>query len=649
MARKRRGSGLLRWLLVLGLPVGLLFALFNTGWYERVDQWPLGITAGEVAVYAGVFDLRNEVGPTEKGELWTITTGQHTGKKKRKKLSDADWRAALFSGEGYSDSVEVRRMAEVDGGWEIRFPKDNYFKAQRRLLLVPKNGTTERANEAIAMAKYLKLAAPERTAVRAEIDGNRSEFIAEEFIDAIFLDKRGYSDAALFTQGFSSLLPEHWRPDTDGDSALAEEIIAKEHAIISGSGSASDNIDVEAAAAWLLLCEAEGRRDAIMDEATYAYDRSTGRIVPLYRPQHGSDAWRSDGEPVVNLFSALISRADFREHMAKAKTGLMEKWPTATFSDPEWLSRALPDAHNPVHAEEEAAAVPFGNTLADIAARIGCTVSGDTLNFVRGKYRIEDDVITPPGTTVILGKGTRWFIAAGKRVEVNGTLVVNGTGPNPVFIRPADDAPYVGVAVNGVPESRCSMVGLQMSGGSSADGMLNFRNTDVTMIKCILSGAEGTLVSVQRGSVDVSGCAFMGAKGDGMRLVNATGKVEACNFQRSTGQATGDGLVVSGGKLEVRDAAFNDLVGTGLLVTSGAEVSAERITASNCATGVAAVDGAALELRQATITRNRVGLRGMRTQQHRKGGSITLHACTLEGNGKERELDEVSRVVEAGE
>lgn len=649
MARKRRGSGLLGWLIALGLPVGLLYALFNTGIYEQVDQWPLGITSTEVGAYAEVFDMRTKVVQREEGGLWTITTGQHTGKKKRKKLSDADWRAAAFAGSGYSDSVEVRRMADVDGGWEIRFPKDNYFKNQRRLLLLPKSMATDRTNEAIARAELLKLAVPERSAVSVEIDGNRSDFVAEEFIDAIFLDKRGYSDATLFTQGFSSLHPEHWQPDTDGDSALAAEISAKEQAVISATGNASDDIDVDAAAAWLVVHEAEGRRDAIMDDAVYAYDRSNGRIVPIYRPQHSSDPWRSAGEPVSNLFSALLSRADFRERMAKAWTVVQEKWPAALPSDAAWLARALPDPYSPVHAAEEIAAVPFGNTLADIAARIGCTVSGDTLSFVRGKYQIQEDVITPPGTTVVLGKGTRWFIAAGKRVDVNGTLVMNGTGPNPVFIRPADDAPYIGVVVNGLSESRCTIEGLQMSGGSSADGMLSFRNADVTMSKCILSGAERALVSVQGGAVDISGCAFMRTKGDGLRLVSATGKVEASSFQGNSGEASGDGLSVSGGKVEVRDVGFSDLVGTGLLVSSGAVVSAERINASNCGTGVAAQDGAALELRQATITRNKTGLRGMRTQQHRKGGSIALHGCTLEGNVKEREVDEVSHVNEAVE
>ena len=644
MARKRRSSKLLRWLVCVGLPVGLLFAVFNTGWYERVSHWPLGITSEEVAMYADVFDLRTKSEPMREGEVWTITTGKHTGKKK-KKLSDADWRVAAFHSESYSDSVEVKRMTDVIGGWEVRFPKDNYFQAQRRLVLLPMTGTIQRSEEGCAMARHLKLAVPERIAVRVEIDGNRSEFVAEEFMDAIFLDKRGYADAALFTQGFSSLHPEHWRPDTDGDSALAEEIIAKERAIMSGVGNISDHIDMDAAVAWLLLCDIEGRLDAIMNEATYAFDRSAGRIVPLYTPQRNTDAWRSAGEPVANMFSALLSRADFRERMQKARTALLEKWPTAEPAELQWLANALPDAHNPARAADEVAAIPFGNTLADIAARIGGSVSGDTLSFVRGKYNIADDVITPPGTTVILGKGTRWFIAPGKRVEVNGTITMNGTDPNPVFIRPGGDGPHGGIVVNGVEGGRCVINGVQMSGGAGKDGMLVFRNTDVVLAECILNGSTTALVSVQRGAVDVSGCAFMRTEGDGLRLTNCTGKVEACNFQGSIHQARGDGLIVTAGKVDVKECGFHALGGNGLLATSGADVSATGVEVTDCGTGIAVMDGAQVRLNRASVLRCAVGLRGLRTQQHRKGGTITIAGCTFEGNRKDRELDEASRVV----
>ena len=464
-------------------------------------------------------------------------------------------------------------------------------------------------------------------------------------MDAIFLDKRGYADAALFTQGFSSLHPEHWRPDTDGDSALAEEIIAKERAIMSGVGNISDHIDMDAAVAWLLLCDIEGRLDAIMNEATYAFDRSAGRIVPLYTPQRNTDAWRSAGEPVANMFSALLSRADFRERMQKARTALLEKWPTAEPAELQWLANALPDAHNPARAADEVAAIPFGNTLADIAARIGGSVSGDTLSFVRGKYNIADDVITPPGTTVILGKGTRWFIAPGKRVEVNGTITMNGTDPNPVFIRPGGDGPHGGIVVNGVEGGRCVINGSRMSGGAGKDGMLVFRNTDVVLAECILNGSTTALVSVQRGAVDVSGCAFMRTEGDGLRLTNCTGKVEACNFQGSIHQARGDGLIVTAGKVDVKECGFHALGGNGLLATSGADVSATGVEVTDCGTGIAVMDGAQVRLNRASVLRCAVGLRGLRTQQHRKGGTITIAGCTFEGNRKDRELDEASRVV----
>ncbi|MBK9195522.1 MAG: right-handed parallel beta-helix repeat-containing protein [Flavobacteriales bacterium] len=653
MAKKRRGSALLRWLLCLGLPVGSLFGLFHTGLYERISQWPFGIGEEEVSAYASVFDIRaNDVRPAS-GEMWSIATGQHTSKKKRKKQSDADWRSAAFSAEGYSDSVEVRRMMDTEGGLEIRFPKDNYFKAQRRILLLRMKDATQRL-DASGIANFLKLAVPEREAVRVSIDGNEADYVAEEHIDEVFLDKRGYADGVVFTQGFNAMHPERLRPDTDKDSALAEEIIAKEQAIMQGTGDLSNHIDLDAAAAWLIMCDIEERRDMIMGEAVFAYDRAAGRIVPLYRAQRNTGEWRSAGIPVANIFSALLARADFRQRMEKLRARAVDfiSLPTglwAAFAEPvdlHWLAQTLPDPNTSSTKANDDVGTPIGNTLADIGERLGADVNGDKLSFVRGKYNITEDVITPPGTTVILGKGTRWFIAPGKRVEVNGTLIMNGTGPNPVFIRPAGDGPHGGITVNGADSSRCIINGLQMSGGGSKEGMLVFRNTDVVMSKSILNGSQSALVSIQKGAVEVSGCAFMRTSGDGLRLTNCTGKVGACNFQGYTGQANGDGLVVTGGRLVVAECGVRDQPGTGLLATSGADVTATDLQVAGCGTGVGASDGAQLGLDRCTISNNALGLRGLRTQQHRKGGTITVVGCTIEGNGKERELDDVSRVVE---
>ncbi|MFZ1688345.1 MAG: right-handed parallel beta-helix repeat-containing protein [Flavobacteriales bacterium] len=653
MARKRRGSKLFRWLLCIGLPIGLLFGAFRTGWYQRVGNWPLGIRAGEVAAYAGLFDRRDPGQQAAEGEVWSITTAQYSSKKKRKKRSDADWRMAAFQAEGYSDSVEVRRVIDVEGAWEVRFPKDNYFKAQRRCLLIPADDPALLVDQACAMAKELGLAVPERERVRVGIDGDPQAFVAEEHIDEVFLDKRGYSDAVVFKQGFSSLHPEHWRPDTENDSALAEEILFKQAAIMAGTGDVSKHIDLDAAAAWLIMCDVERRRDPIMEEAVFAFDRQTDRIVPLYRPGSGAQQWRSAGMAVANVFSALLARPDFRERMEALRKKIAERdsIPTGSsrpLSGPvqlAWLQDALPSSTATTSEANGGGPVTTVVSLATIAQRMGGTASGDTLRFVRGKYNITEDVITPPNSVVILEKGTRWFIAPGKRVEVNGSITANGTGPNPVFIRPGGDGPHGGVIVNGVEGSRCAITGLQMSGGG-ATSMLDFRNTDVQMTKCILSGAAGgPLVSVQRGNVHVSGCAFLRTDGDGLRLLNADGKVEATSLMGSADQVKGSGVSILGGKILVNECRFSDLPQDAIQVSNGAEVFVFSTGIEGCGSGVAALDGANVSMSNGSILGTGAAFRAARTQQHRKGGSIFYMDLRLDGNKRDRDVDAVSKVT----
>lgn len=343
----------------------------------------------------------------------------------------------------------------------------------------------------------------------------------------------------------------------------------------------------------------------------------------------------------------------FQERMQKVrdKATANVSFPSGTVANlqrPEglnWLMGApMVVPSNPESGGPVAAAAV--ESLKAIAERLGGTASGDTLRFVRGKYPIAADVTTPPNAVVIAEKGTRWFLGSGVEVVVNGTITMNGTGPNPVFIRPADDAPHGGMTVNGIEGSRCVINGLQMSGGGSRDGMLVFRNTDVHMEKSILNGSSSALVSAQRGNVELVGCAFMRTEGDGVHLTNCNGTVDACNFQGANGQQKGDGLVAVGGKVVVSKTVFRSLPGTGLIASSNAIVDANTVDALECGTGFAAVDGAQIGLSQVTISGNKVGLRASRTQQHRKGGAFTLAGCTFNGNTMERQVDEASRVVE---
>lgn len=654
MARRRRVSGLFRWLVCFGLPVGGLFALFSSG-AHRIGPWPFGIGAEEVQAYASVFDVRQKPAERADPDAWSITIGQHTGKKKRKKLSDADWRAAWFTAEDYRDSIEVRRLSDGSKGWELRFPKQHYFKEQRRVLLFAVDERTAEVDEATSLAKSLGLQVPERARVEVDLDGQRTPFIAQENIDEVYLDKRGYADAVLFTQGFGSLHPEHWRPDADGDSALAEEILFKQQAIMSGKGDLGTMVELDATAAWLVMMEAEGRREDVLNEATFVLDRTTGRIAPLYVPRRARADWQQAGTAVPNMLRRLMNFEGFQERMARMRAKLNEQrsFPvqlaaTTEAATLDWLMVAPALAAQPKDADGPVAAAAV-ESLAAIAQRTGGTVSGDTLRFVRGKYPITSDVVTPPNAVVILEKGTRWFLGAGVEVVVNGTITMNGTGPNPVFIRPADDAPHGGITVNGSEGSRCVINGLQMSGGGSKDGMLVFRNTDVRMEKSILNGSSSALLSVQRGTVELAGCAFMRTEGDGVHLTNCTGTVDACNFQGSNGQQKGDGLVVVGGKVVVTKTVLRSLPGTGLNASANAVVDANTVDALDCGTGFAVVDGAQFSLSQATIGGNKVGLHASRTQQHRKGGTFTLAGCTFNGNATERQIDEASRVVEQAE
>jgi hypothetical protein len=116
---------------------------------------------------------------------------------------------------------------------------------------------------------------------------------------------------------------------------------------------------------------------------------------------------------------------------------------------------------------------PMDNAFeAGLVARFRGVQVGDTIFFPRGKYRVDEDLVLPPGIAVVMERGARFEMGAGASIVVLGPLHVRGTSINPVFVRAVDgNTPFGTLAVVGNGSTPCRLSGLRMSGGAGA--MLN--------------------------------------------------------------------------------------------------------------------------------------------------------------------------------
>ncbi len=668
MRRSRRTSGGIRAFLVgISLPVVIVFAIFSLMPYSvMTGQWPLGIRQNEVEFYQRWCDHRpgqNVVDHTERFDLDSAGTCADA------EDPDKHWRR--FSASGYSDSARVRRMSNVDGGWMIDFPEDRLFGSQRSITLIPANAESIRARFAQLVADENGLLTPEVGFIRLFSCGRElGVFTKEERITSEFLEKHGLADASLMGE-----------PSTHG--AAQQE--AEKRTLLAAVEGDQARVDSVAATTLALLRCTDMRYDA--STTALAFDRSTGRLLPLHRaPQPGDDPLFADARDEgfatylaspastgrVHLLAERLQRDSAK--WAAQFSAVEELWAPAlakgasiAFVKARLQSERSAFMEKLFHPEPEkvfgiAEATASANQTARATEKMDPWLEpfaqGDTIRFVRGKYVIDHDISVPQGMAVIIEKGARFAIGSGRSLLVNGPLTVQGTDVNPVFIRPQDEGlPYGVIAVHGNGRTVCDIRGVRMSGGSTAwladryhSGMLTLMDCQVSMEKCTIGGSRGEdAVNVKRGSIQMLDCSFEEGQDDLVDIDRSTGAVRGCTFTgRTGGDSTafnGDGLDASGSHLLVQDCLFVGLLDKGLSIGESSQVFSKDCTFRNNGLAIAVKDLSVAHADGNAFIGNRIVFGVYQKKPVFGGGVLTVYNNTLEGNGQEREVDSRSKIV----
>jgi|694.fasta_scaffold32803_5 hypothetical protein len=689
-AVQRRWS-VVRTLLALVVPAGVLVAVFTYLPHDLLRKGErLGFSAAEIGAYSGLFDRRATEEPLVKPEIIGLEPTfdsdqcllQHT---------DAKWHPKRFVAEGCGDSVEVRRLRSVEGGWVLKFPKDALCRGQRQWVLIPATVGSIRAKYIEQLATELGIVCPEVSFVKLTACGeDLGVFLKEERIDAGFMERHQLTDGALFTQGLATDRPDHFLPAFEDDTLAAREV----RAALQRYG-AGDAMDSKAAASVLFLQMVEERHDLLTDEGVYAYRWTTAAIQPLYRAERSA----GDAVPVQRaLLGAVLGQEGTVKEWDRIRSALIakevtwaERWAAM---DKAWLpvlrgASSTPAAQaeadrikyrllerirsgdpatflGPVKevevppvflADADKAMAPSGTGRMEFIERMradfDATLEGDTLVFGRGAYVIKQDLIVPTGLAVRLNEGARLFLSPGVSLLVNGPLQVRGTRMRPVFIRAAEkDKPFGTVAVNGDGTFACSLHGLQISGGSEAringlyhSAMLSIHHADVVMDQCIISGSQAEdAFNLKNGHATIRDCVFEDGHADLVDLDFVKGEVSGCTFRNGRTDSNGDGLDVSGSQVLVSDCRFIKLLDKGISVGEASQVLVLGSTFEGNRLGMAVKDLSVAHVSGNLFKENATVFGVYRKKAIHGGAVLMLYTNEFVDNAKERDIDALSRI-----
>ena len=656
---KRTRPPVQSWLFALAIPAVALFMLFSLMPYATmVKAWPWGIGQQEVMAYQELFDRRPGQHVQGQAEKFNINSAGSGGAVVV--AADGDTaRATLsaLSGNGLAEQTLV-----------LAFPPEHLFRGMASMVLAPADLRSLDALYARAVADSLPLIAPGIRLVQMARDGGKPlPYLAQERITADYL--------LLHMPAATDLIAED---GPVGRPGTATKAVA---ATIGGMGKQqvhSSRFDPAATAALGLLACAESRRDLLGGASGALFDRITTRVEPLYGIQAGSGSVIEDG-PLANAFEqALVLKA--------TEDGILRLAGRLREDSAFWAGRfaAIDSAAVPVlargrniglvQAEVDHRRTAFMQRLyhpqpgsfigtavePQLPAAVGLDpwltpfrTQKDTLRFVRGKYNIDHDLVIPKGMAVVLEKGTRWFMAPGVSVVVQGELHMRGTDLNPVFIRPqSDTAAYGAVAVNGTGATRVRIRGLRMSGGSGHawngiqfDGMLSFHLADVGMERCDINGSSGEAsVSVRRGKLTMGDCRITDAANTALDLAECRAQVDGSSFAVTTGARSGQGIRAVGCRMIVRGCSFADLPGTAFGADRRSTVlcAGDQFTGNGVAVDMA--DGSLVHMDGCDLSGNAKVFVLRRKQPVLGGAVLKLYANTFAGNTVERDVDPFSKV-----
>lgn len=706
MARIVRRSPVRFWSLALALGItgGLLVALFTLTAPEfLVGRWPLGIAPAEVEQYAAHLDLRRDAPPPANLERFVLNCGSGCPDG----FPGPRWTACWFESGDHADSAYIRALPGVQGAVELRFPEARPFREQQRVELVPATEATIRDKYLQVLAEELGLLTPEVSFVQLALCGRElGAFRKASVVDATFLARHGMLDGIAYAQAFDPARPDRHHPSVDAEplrAGLVHSALARACADLRADrlDEVQERVDRDAAMAWLLMLLVEGEEDPLYRTHAFAYRQSTGRIMPVFTIGNNVPDVSVGGSPpwACNPFTPLLGDAAFQRAMREKRDKLVnERWrikerfagidrtwlpllgtggsealalanakrmqeelldrlQQAT-NDPATLARTvIPaplDAADLVAGTVVVAQAPAEDRKADalaLAKRFRIRVQGDTLVFPRGKYVVNEDLLMPAGYTALLLPGARFEIAAGRSVLVRGSLLVQGTKLNPVFVRPQRDGAHYGTfAVLGNGEDHARISGLRISGGAGAQvegaqfpAVLALRGmASVVMTGNELDGDPKADLYFQEGGRLQAGNTTL-ANGR-MVLRNVQGTLKECVLVADARRGGKGGLVINGGRTGIDKLSASGISAEAVHVDAAAQVLLRNSSVERSGTALQAMDMASVHVADCRFINNAKVLHLRRVAPSPAGGQVYLYGNTLQGNTQDQDVDEGSRV-----
>lgn len=291
--------------------------------------------------------------------------------------------------------------------------------------------------------------------------------------------------------------------------------------------------------------------------------------LPLLPPPAESETWR------LEIAVGFVDREWSQWHAATPRSAQLTGMPLPQVSDPN--------------------ALPF------------IELSAGTWSFTAGDWRIERDLVTPPGVTVVIPAGTTLRIAPDALILVNGPLQVLGDEDARVKFLPATDSWPGLVVMNAGGPSVVRYGEFRSTHSVSTDnwtltGGVNFYASDVTISDTLFADSRGEdALNIISSRYELNNITVDGTVSDAFDGDFTEGAVNGGLFTNIGSAGGGDAVDVSGSNIAVNGTRFVVVADKALSVGERSTMQATGVAIAKVGTGAAAKDGSRLEISDSNI------------------------------------------------
>ncbi len=317
-----------------------------------------------------------------------------------------------------------------------------------------------------------------------------------------------------------------------------------------------------------------------------------------------------------------------------------------------------------VSADRDAAAldaspIPAGTVAGQLAGRdfLAYDADADELRVAAGDHGVARDIVTPPGTTLVIGAGTTLRFAPDAAIVAHGPVAFGGTADAPVILRPADDDKgWQGIAViragarSRLEHTRVVHTTGVVKPGWALTGGVTFYESDVDITGTTFTGHRGEdALNIVRSDFVIDRTSFEDTLSDAFDADFSTGRITQSRFTNIGIAGGGDAIDTSGSVVEISGVRFRNISDKAISIGEASSAGVRDVVIEDTGTGLASKDRSKLKASRVTITGATFAALAAYTKKPEYGGAtIIADDITIAGGNARTLVQTGSRIVLAG-